>query len=269
MNTFSLETLTADTLSDAYALHTDPAEVPKLLEGARTRMDAGQLRAEQFTVLRSGRGVEATLLVPANARVPLVPRYRADTSPDILTDFFRQLRQVAPGRTLLLDDSLVTLRPDEALAAGWMLDSTNVVYKTDLSTVTAGPDPAVQPLADGHDQEVKALLDALDRADLDVDEEDMLLGLRDGAGQLVGLGLVAASNRPGWANLDLIGVQPELRGRGYGQRLHAQMLRHAALSFTVHGGQTDAENHAMRRIYERNGSRHTGTQLYFQAESPA
>ena len=266
MNTFSLETLTADTLADAYALHPDPAQVPELLEGARTRIAAGQLRPEQFLVLRSGRGVEATLLVPANARAPLFPRYRAETPPDILTDFFRLLRQKAPGRTLLLDDSLVTLRPDEALAAGWMLDSTNVTYQTDLSTVTAAPDPAAQPLADVSGAEAQALLAALDRADLDLEEEDTLLGLRDGAGQLVGLGLVAPSNRPGWANLDLIGVQPDLRGRGYGQRLHAQMLRRAALSFTHHGGQTDAENHAMRRIYERNGSRHTGTQLYFRAE---
>lgn len=50
-----------------------------------------------------------------------------------------------------------------------------------------------------------------------------------------------------------------------GQRLHAHLLARAAQEFGWHMGRTEADNHAMRRIFERSGSREKARQLYFRA----
>ncbi|MCD0156672.1 GNAT family N-acetyltransferase [Deinococcus sp. 6GRE01] len=82
--------------------------------------------------------------------------------------------------------------------------------------------------------------------------------------QVLALGATGPGGRPGEAGLDLIGVRPAQRGRGYGARLHAHLLGVAAQTFASHTGGTDAGNHAMRRTFERSGSVLLSTQQYYR-----
>lgn len=85
-----------------------------------------------------------------------------------------------------------------------------------------------------------------------------------GAGGLpVALGAVGPGGRPDTAGLDLIGALPQARGQGLGTRLHAHLLALAAQRSAYHSGGTEAENSAMRRIFEKHGSRLVATQMYF------
>nr|WP_280527639.1 GNAT family N-acetyltransferase [Deinococcus humi] len=79
------------------------------------------------------------------------------------------------------------------------------------------------------------------------------------------MGAFGPSNRPGWVNVNMLGVHPGSRGQGYGTRLHAHLLARAAERFVMHGGATEAENQPMRRIFEKHGSRHDATQLSFRS----
>ncbi len=52
----------------------------------------------------------------------------------------------------------------------------------------------------------------------------------------------------------MLGVRPDRRGAGLSRALHAHLLAVAAEAHSKHAGTTDYDNHAMRRIFERNGA---------------
>ncbi|BDP42357.1 hypothetical protein DAETH_23260 [Deinococcus aetherius] len=140
-----------------------------------------------------------------------------------------------------------------------------MIYETDLRTRPDLRDPqAVEGNPDWLSRpEVRALLDADGHTDYELGEEERLFGLDDGEG-LAAFGKVGPSGRPDWANIHLIGVLSRARGRGLGTRLHAHLLALAAEEHTHHAGGTGADNHAMRRIFEKNGRRPNVTQMYFR-----
>lgn len=267
MNSFTVERATDSTLPDAYALHPDRADAEQRLAQFRERMAAGQTRPEQFVLLRSERGVEGVVLIAQNPQVPLIPRARADTPGVGLTQFFALLHEVAPERTLLLDSGLTELDAASAMAAGWTLDDEQVMYETDLTARTwaLAPD-ALEGGAELLERpEVAALLAELGQADWEMPPEWIIVALPGADGQPVALGAVGSTNRPGWASINMIGVRESEHGQGLGTRLHAHLLARAAERFTHHAGRTEASNHAMRQIFERNGSEPRAQQLYFRS----
>lgn len=262
MNTYTLEAATHDTLADVVALIPDPAEAERRLTFTRTRIEARALHPEQFLLLRSPRGVEGVCLRPASPRVPLFPQVREDVPADALIAFLCELRAAAPR--LILVSTQAPLRREEAEAAGWALQETNVVYETpDLRARSYPADPHVQPVT-VHDPGVAAALTALGR-EAWVPGEDWTLHALTHAGEVVALAALGASGRPDTAGIDLIGVLPQRRGQGFGGRLHAHLLHLAAQTFGTHVGGTEADNHAMRRLFERHGARLVSTQLDFGA----
>ena len=267
MNSFTVERATDSTLPDAYALHPDRADAEQRLAQFRERMATGQTRPEQFVLLRSERGVEGVVLIAQNPQVPLIPRARADTPGVGLTQFFAFLHEAAPERTLLLDSGLTELDAAPALSAGWTLDDAQVMYETDLNTRTwaLGPDALEGGAERLKRPEVAALLAELGQADWETDPDWLVVALPNENGEPVALGAVGPSGRPGWASIDMIGVRESERGQGLGTRLHAHLLARAAERFTHHAGRTEASNHAMRRIFERNGSEPRAQQLYFKS----
>lgn len=267
MNTYTIQTPTLDTLTDFFALHPDPLDVAQRLPILRDNLAAGRVRLENVLILRSERGIEGTALISATPQVPIFPRFRPDVAPVGMTTLARALHgRAEPERKLLLQDDLAPLDAAPVEAAGWVLDDEQVMYDTDLQ---ARSYPLAPDAVEGGDElrqrpEVAVLLDTLGHADWEWAEGWTLVALPDTAGQPVALGAFGPSNRPGWANLNMIGVHPGARGQGHGTRLHAHLLARAAESFTMHGGGTEAQNHAMRRIFAKNGSRHVATQMYFR-----
>ncbi|GAA0506784.1 GNAT family N-acetyltransferase [Deinococcus depolymerans] len=262
---FTLQAATPDTLTDIHALHPDPAEAARRLSVTQERVRAGQLDPARFLLLRAGGAVQGVCFIGPNARVPLFPTYRTDTPADALTAFLRELRRRVsdtPDRQLLLDDTLVTPRPEEAVQAGWVPDSQQVLYRTDLRARSHAPDPDVTPVHPD-DPGVAEALRELGRPDWEAAGGWTLHALRR-EGQVLALGATGPGGRPGEAGLDLIGVRPAQRGRGYGARLHAHLLGVAAQTFASHTGGTDAGNHAMRRTFERSGSVLSATQAYYR-----
>ncbi|MDL2342771.1 GNAT family N-acetyltransferase [Deinococcus sp. MIMF12] len=268
MNTYTIQTPTLNTLADFFALHPDPLDVAKRLPILRENVAAGRVRLENVLILRSERGVEGTALISVAPQIPVFPRFRPDVTPEGMTALARALRErVEPERKLMLQDDLAPLDADAVLAGGWVSDApVHVMYDTDLQ---ARSYPLAPDAVEGGDElrqrpEVAVLLDTLGHADWEWAEGWTLVALPDTAGQPVALGAFGPSTRPGWVNLNMIGVHPDARGQGHGTRLHAHLLARAAESFTMHGGGTEADNHAMRRIFEKNGSRQTATQMYFR-----
>lgn len=268
MNTYKIEQATPDTLNDIYALH-DPAEAAQRLPALIQRMAEGKTSADRFWLLRSPRGVEAVVNLTPLASIPLFPRYRADTPPEQVTAFLRHLKGLVAAQSeqrLVLDSQFVTLNAAPAEAAGWVLNDSHVVYETDLraGTLSLVPD-ALEGGADLLERpDVQALLHELGQSDWEWHPDWVVVGLPDATGKAVALGAFGPSSRPRWGNLNMIGVQPSVRGQGYGTRLHAHLLARAAERFEWHGGGTEAENHAMRRIFEKNGSVLISTQIYFR-----
>ncbi|RIH90281.1 hypothetical protein Mterra_00590 [Calidithermus terrae] len=74
----------------------------------------------------------------------------------------------------------------------------------------------------------------------------------DAAGQLLAAGLVGRQ-REGVARIELLGVIPQIRGRGWGTRLHRYLMHKARQFAPQYVGATDYGNHPMRRIFELNG----------------
>ena len=262
MNTYTLEVARPDTLADAVALIPDPAEAEWRLTVIRERVEAGALRPEQFLILRSPRGVEGVCLRSTNPEVPLFPQLREDVPGDALKAFLSEL--CAAGRRLLLISTQAPLRAGEAQAAGWVWQETNVVYETaDLRARPYPLDPHVQAVT-VQTLSVAEALTALGRADWTPADAWTLYALTH-AGEVVALAALGPSGRGDTAGIDLIGVLPDRRGQGLGGRLHAHLLHVAAQSFGTHVGGTEADNHAMRRLFERHGARLLSTQMDFSA----
>ncbi|WP_241191282.1 GNAT family N-acetyltransferase [Deinococcus psychrotolerans] len=181
-----------------------------------------------------------------------------------MTALARALHErAAPQQLLLLDDTFAPLQPAPVEAAGWLLDDYQVIYETDLFARPSPPDPLAQ-VVDADHPDVRDLLGVLGQAELKLAEGWTLIGLPNASGSLAALGAVGPSGRPSWASINLIGVQSQARGQGLGTRLHAHLLGAAAEQYSHHGGGTEADNHAMRRVFAKNGSRHTSTQMYFK-----
>ncbi|WP_104990148.1 GNAT family N-acetyltransferase [Deinococcus sp. NW-56] len=269
MNTYTIETPTLDTLTDFFALHPDPLDVAQRLPILRDNLAAGRVRLENLLILRSERGIEGTALISAAPQVPIFPRFRPDVTPAAMTALACALRDRAePERKLLLQDDLAPLQhADAVLVAGWVRDApVHVMYETDLQ---ARSYPLVPDAVEGGDDlrqrpDIAALLETLGHSDWEWAEGWTLVALPGTDGQPVALGAFGPSGRPGWANLNMIGVHPSARSQGLGTRLHAHLLARAAESLAMHGGGTEQGNHAMRRIFENNGSRHVATQMYFR-----
>ncbi|EYB68696.1 hypothetical protein DEIPH_ctg017orf0027 [Deinococcus phoenicis] len=266
MTPYTVQPATPETLADLYALYSDPADVAKRLPTLRENIAAGRVSLDRILFLRSARGVEGTVLLPGPVRVPAFPRFRPDVPADAMTAFAKAIREkVEPKRLLVLQDDLAPLNALALEAAGWVLDDQQVMYETDLRARSYRLDPgAVEGSADWLSRpEVRALLDAEGHIDYELAEDATMVALED-EGRLAAFGTVSPSGRTGCANIHLIGVLPQLRGKGLGTRLHEHLLALAAGQFTHHGGTTGTENLPMRRIYEKNGSRPTVTQMYFK-----
>lgn len=268
MNTYILEHPELGTLADFYALHPDPADVARRLPMLRGNIEAGKVRLENILILRSGRGVEGTVLIPVAPQGPVFPRFRPDVSADAVTVLARAIAErEEPERVLLLQDDQAPLNREAVEAAGWLYDSTEVMYETDLRARSYAPIP--EAIEGGEElwqhPGVAALLMTLGRPDEEGREDWTLVALRREADEdtFVALGAYGPS-RPGYGGADMIGVHPTMRGKGLGTRLHAHLLSRLARDFAIHGGLTSADNRAMRRIFEKNSSRPTVTQMYFR-----
>lgn len=270
MSTSTIETPTLETLADSLALIPDPAERARRLEVMQGSVAAGRLLLENIYILRSPRGVEGSAVIPLAAPVPVFPRVRQGVPDEAFGLLLSTLRERStPGRRLILQDDVAPLRRDVAEAAGWAYDSSDVSYETDLKARSY----SAAPFAWEGDEtllehpEVQGLLDALGKPDLAFHG-----GFRDGWAvvalrvaeerPLVALGAYGPA-KPGFGGVDMIGVHPEHRGRGLGTRLFTHLLARLAPAFDSHGGLTSVENHAMRRIFQGAGSRHTATHLVF------
>lgn len=266
MTPYTTEPATPATLTDFFALVPDPAEAARRQAALRANLEAGRVRLGDLLILRSPRGVEGTVQVPRVEAVPLFPALRPDVRPEGVTLLMRTLWERAePQRRLVLQESLAPLDAAPALAAGWVFDEEYLMYTTDLRARPFPRDPqaVIGDAAWLALPEVQALLAADGNTDYELGEGDRLVALQD-AGELQAFGKVGPSGRPDWAGVHMIGVRPEARGRGLGARLHAHLLALAAEDFAWHGGGTGAENHAMRRVFEKSGSVLTELQVYFR-----
>lgn len=272
LTTYTVETLTLDTLSDALTLHPDPADAASGLSILRENVVAGRIRLENVLVLRSQRGVEGTALVSNASQVPVLPRFRPDVSAEAMTILARAVRErVEPERVLLLQDDQTPLNREAVEAAGWHYDSTEVIYETDLMARSYPLSPFARegqaPWLEHPDLQhfLQQLDPTIPQFSGGLMEGWTLVALYEEANAgapILALGAYGPS-KPGYGGVDMIGVHPAKRGRGLGTQLHAHLLSRLAPDFARHGGLTSANNHAMRRIFEKNGSRHTATQLYF------
>lgn len=218
--------------------------------------------------MRSERGVEGVASLAAPPPVPVFPRFRPDVAPEGITALARAIREHGgPKRTLRLQDTLAPLDAEAVFAAGRVSDApVHVMYETDLHARTY---LLVPKAVEGEEElrqrpQIAGLVDLLGHADWAFMNGWRLVALPGAAGRLVAPGAYGPSNRPGWANLNMLGVHPDARGLGHGTRLHTHLLARAGERFTRHGGGTEQDNHAMRRIYEKNGSRQAAVQMYFR-----
>jgi ribosomal protein S18 acetylase RimI-like enzyme len=263
MSSFTVQPVTAQTLPDLVALVMDREDAARRLNVLRERLAGGQLQPGRALVLRSARGVEGHAMINPVPQIPVFPHLRSDASQEGITRLARAIReQAGSGQQLLLDSTLAPLQAAPFEAAGWVLDSRHVVYETDLHAQIYPLDPQAQTVAPDCPA-IRELLEQLGQPELDLSEGWTLIALPDADDSPGALGAVGPGGRPDTASVNLIGVLLQSRGRGLGTRLHAHLLALAAQNYRSHGGGTDADNAAMRRIFDRHGSRLMATQLYF------
>ncbi|GGO28894.1 GNAT family N-acetyltransferase [Deinococcus humi] len=266
MNTFTVQPATAETLSDLVALVTDREDAARRLSILRERLAGGQLLLERTLILRSEWGVEGHVLINAIPRIPIIPHLRADVPEAGVVALAHVIREHAePEQQLLLTDALAPLDAAPLEAAGWVLDSQHVIYETELRAQSYPLDLHAQTV-DPDRSGIRGLLEELGQPDLELSQGWTLIALPGGNGSPVALGAVGPGGRPGSASINLIGVLPQGRGQGMGTRLHAHLMALAAQNFGRHDGGTEADNAAMRRIFDKHGSRQMATQLYFIQE---
>ncbi|CAM3371638.1 N-acetyltransferase domain-containing protein [Deinococcus saxicola] len=263
MTTFSVQPATAETLPDLVALITDREDAARRLNFMRERLAGGQLKLEWTLILRSERGVEGHALINAVPQIPVFPHLRADAPEEAMTALAHAILEGAgPGQQLLLDDNLAPLQPAPFEVAGWVLDSRHVIYETDLRAHSYLLDSQAHSV-DADRPDIRELLKRLGQPDLELSEDWTLIALPGADGLTSALGAVGPGGRPDIASINLIGVLPQASGQGLGTRLHAHLLALAAQKFAQHAGGTEAENSAMRRIFDKHGSRLAATQMYF------
>ncbi|QLG13268.1 GNAT family N-acetyltransferase (plasmid) [Deinococcus sp. D7000] len=267
MHPFTVQHPTTETFPDLVALVPDPGEAAKRSNVLSEQIAAGQLKLEQFLILRSGRGVEGLAMVNDLAQVPIFPHLRADTPDEAITTLAQALqKQAHPGQQLILTDAFAPLNSEPMTAAGWLLDGQHAVYETDLRARSYPVDTQAQ-IVNADRPDIRALMAQLGQGDWEGSEDWTLIALTGADGRPVALCAVGPGGRPDTANLNMIGVLSQARGQGLGTRLHAHVLALAAQKFARHNGGTEVDNVAMRRIFEKHGSRLMATQMYFKLKS--
>ena len=236
-------------------------------EDFRARLADGRLTYEGLCQMYSGRGLEA---VWTHGPSPFIfPGVRLDLEPAGLEAFALHLAQTAPDKRVILNEGMAPTDAAPWEAAGWVLDVHSVMAQTDLTARIWPLDPRVQerPMAGLLAPDLLELYAELvkagkigDRDETDPaiafaddvqDEEKRLFTLMDG--EQVAAAAVLIPDQRG-AGVHMLGVRPDRRGAGLGLALQVHLLAVAAQDHSKHMGATDYTNHAMRRIFERNGS---------------
>ena len=251
-----------DTLADH--MHFQNTQNP---DDLRARLADGRTSYEHLCQMHSARGLEATW---ANGTGRIVAPYVRDgLDGSGLETLARHLAATAADKRLILDGERAPIQDAPWLAAGWVLDVHAAGASIDLSARTWPTDPRVQgrPASDLLAPDLLELYAELATAgriggtgetdpavafedDLQ-DEEKRLFVLMEGE-QALGAALLTPA--PPGRGIHMLGVRPSRRGQGLGLALHAHLLAVAAQDHSTHGGGTDWANHAMRRIFERNGA---------------
>lgn len=168
---------------------------------------------------------------------------------------------------------------------GWQLEAHGVAYAADLTRCNSlEPDTAGEKFDLDHllsdpfagfyhpiwlQDEYKSSLEFSEKLQATYASEASRSGghgyyLRDEAGEPVAAGLVSVAGDTAYINV--LGVVPTARSRGWGRRLHRHLMWAAKGLARSYEGQTDASNLAMRRIFERNGCRQVDEQ--WEVEPP-
>lgn len=274
MSTFTIQPATPETLSDLYVLNADTAGAARLMDTFRARLERAEAHLSSTLLLRTPRGVEGTVMFGPAPHPYVFPHLRSDTPAEAVTAFLLALRHALvgmPERQIVLDTSRADVPAGPVLEAGWLLDDHRAYYETELAPGKFPLDPHAREGGAGwlSRADIRELLTVLGRADLDLTNGYlagwMLVALPASADDetVVALGAYGLA-KPGYGGVDMIGVQPEMRGLNLGTRLHRHLLARLAEVHPRHGGLVSADNHAMCRIFEKNGSVHVGTQRYFR-----
>ncbi len=262
MTTYIFDHVRPDTL-DAYADFVQHQDRGVL----RERLADGRLTCEQLCQMHSGRGLEATW-VNGPGRI-IFPRVWADLPLPGLEALARQLAATASGKRIIVTEDMAPIASAPWEAAGWVLDTHAVMATTELAGRIWPLDPRVQerPVSELLAPDLLGLYAALSAVGTigDTGETDPAVAVGDdlsdqGKRLFVlmegeqALGAAILTPHPSGTGIHMLGVRPERRGMGLGRALHAHLLAVAAQTHSRHGGTTDFNNLAMRRIFERNGA---------------
>ncbi len=196
-----------------------------------------------------------------------------DADKSALLDFAAKLSERDELATLNYNSATSPDFSRLALAEGWTLEGhvkgfeTSLAERNDLKA-----DPAAQTFALSHllSEEFKTFYTPIWEHDAEVQGLEPLLqelqnfydNNADGEGVylLDGDKPVAAGvvEYEGPASMTLVGVLPEYRKRGWGRRLHRQLMWLAKQHAAVYSGSTAVNNASMLRLFEVNGCTFAG-----------
>lgn len=231
------------------------------------RLGDGRLTYEQLCLMHSGRGLEAAWTNGENQII--FPNVRADLPILGLQALARHLADTASGKRVIVTENLAPVSSAPWEAAGWVLDTHAVMATTELAGRIWPLDPRVQerPVSEVLAPDLLALYAALSTVGTigDTEQTDPAVAVGDdltdqGKRLFVimegdqALGAAILVPHPRGTGIHMLGVRPERRGAGLGRALHVHLLSLIAQTEARHVGGTDYENHAMRRIFERNGA---------------
>lgn len=219
--------------------------------------------------MHSERGLEAAWSLAA--ALVVFPRVRLDLDTGGLRALAAQLRLTAPDKRIILNEGMAPTDAGPWETGGWVLDEHALMATTDLTARSWPLDPRVQerPVSEllapdllelyaelvtvgtiGTTEETDPVIAFVD--DLQDEEKRLFVLVEDGVA--LGAALITPAPPALGRGIHMLGVRPDRRGQGLGLALHAHLLATAAQTHSKHGGATDWDNHAMRRIFERNGS---------------
>ena len=261
---YTFEHATPDTLDQSIAFR----DIQNL-EDFRARLADGRLTYGGLRQMRSWRGLEAAWGYGAS---PVIfPNVRPDLDTAGLQALAGHLTPTAPDKRVILNEGMAPTDSAPWEVAGWVLDTHAVGAETDLTARSWPLDPRVQerPVAGLLAPDLLELYAELvtagkigDRDETDPvvafgndlqDEEKRLFVLMED-GVALGAAMITPSPPAKGRGIHMLGVRPDRRGQGLGLARHAHLLAVIAQTYSKHGGGTDYANHAMRRIFERNGS---------------
>ncbi|MFC4453709.1 GNAT family N-acetyltransferase [Deinococcus sonorensis] len=264
MTTYTFDHATPATL-EPYARF---MEASANLAALQERLADGRLSYTHLRQMHSDRGLEGVWI---NGPGPvIVPRVRLELEAAGLHALAEHVMRAAPDKRVILTEGAAPLASAPWAAAGWTRDTHAVIAQTDLTARRWPLDPRVQerPVSDLLSGDLLALYAALvevgtigDTGEIDpaiafaedVQDEEQRLFVLVEHGTVLGAALLTPAP-PGTRGIHLLGIRPDRRGAGLGRALHAHLLAVAAQTHQRHGGTTEWDNHAMRRIFERNGA---------------